>query len=173
MLFLFLLLIFIIGVFVPLVRKDSGVSLNNIKSSWCFNSNYMVRPHRFATKPLQSEMSLLDIVGQINTFMPQLADFINQFNTTVNESGVSVLTDRDGNMSVSVPASMTDEVANAISQRIGIIDRLINTRGQEISDLLQKGTSIENKLKMENPHYVSELTAKIEEFKRLNSSYKH
>lgn len=133
----------------------------------------MVRPHRFSNKLLQSEPSILDIVGQISTLMPQLADFINQFNTTVNESGVNVVTDTAGNMSVSVPGSMTDEVANAISKKIGIIDRLINTREQEISDLLQKGTSIEDKLKMDNPKYVSQLTDKLKEFKQLNSSYKH
>jgi hypothetical protein len=168
-----LLLILIIGVYTILANNYLGVSFNNIKNYCYFNSNIMVRPHKFSSKPLQSDTSLLDIVGQINTFMPQLAGFINQFNTTVNESGVSVITDGVGNMSVSVPGSMTDEVANAISNKIGVIDRLINTRGQEISDLLQKGTSLENKLKMENPNYVSQLTAKIEEFKRLNSSYKH
>lgn len=138
-----------------------------------FNCNNMVRPHRFSNKLLQSEPSIFDIVGQISTLMPQLADFINQFNTTVNESGVNVVTDTAGNMSVSVPGSMTDEVANAISKKIGIIDRLINTREQEISDLLQKGTSIEDKLKMDNPKYVSQLTDKLKEFKQLNSSYKH
>jgi len=173
MLFLFLLLILLIGIFVLVVHKDNGVSLNNIKSSLYFNSHYVIRPHRFATEPLQSDTSIFDIVGQINTFMPQLADFINQFTTTIDQTGVRVFTDHEGNMSVSVPASMSDEVANTISKKIGIIDRLINTRGQEIDDLLRKGVSIENKLKMENPNYVSQLTAKIEELKRLKSSYKH
>jgi hypothetical protein len=168
-----LFLISIIVVYIIVVHPNVGVLFNNRKSYWYFHGNYEVRPHRFATKQLQSDTSLLDIVGQINIFMPQLANFIDQFNTTVNESGVNVLTDQVGNMSISVPASMTDEVANNITNRIGVIDRLINTRGQEIHDLLQKGTSLENKLKMENPHYVSQLTAKIEEFKRLNSLYKH
>jgi len=133
----------------------------------------MVRPHTFATKSLQSEMSILDIVGQINTLIPQLANFINQFSTTVNESGISVVTDSVGNLSIDVPQSMTDEVANTISKKIGIIDRLITTRGQEINELLQKGISLEDKLKRENPHYASELTAKIAEFKRLNALYRH
>ncbi len=162
-----LLLILIIGVLAKIVNKD------NLGSPLCFNSNYKVRPHRFATKPLQSDMSIFEIVGQINTLLPQFANFIDQFSTTVNESGINVVTDSVGNMSIDVPQSMSDEAANKIGTRIGIIDRLITTRGQEIEELLQKGTSLEHKLKMDNPNYVSQLTTKIEEFKKLNSSYKH
>ena len=154
-----LLLIPIIGIYIE----------NHIFS----NSNYMVRPPIFATKSLQSDVGITDIVGQINILIPQLADFINQFHTTVNQTGISVVSDTPGNLSIDVPSSMTNEVANEISKKIGIIDRLITTRGQQINDLLQTGISLENKLKMENPQYVSQLTAKIEEFKRLNSIYKH
>lgn len=133
----------------------------------------MVKPPLFATKTLQSSMDISEIVTELNTLLPQLANFINQFNTTVSQSGISVVTDSMGSMSIDVPQNMPDHVANKISTRIGIIDRLITTRGQEINDLFQKGTHLENKLKMENSNYVSQLTDKIEEFKRLNSSYKH
>lgn len=133
----------------------------------------MVKPPLFATKTLQSSMDISEIVTELNTLLPQLANFINQFNTTVSQSGISVVTDSMGSMSIDVPQNMPDHVANNISTRIGIIDRLITTRGQEINDLFQKGVHLENKLKMENSNYVSQLTDKIEEFKRLNSSYKH
>jgi hypothetical protein len=118
-------------------------------------------------------MGISEIVAEINTFLPQLANFINQFSTTVSQEGVNVVTDSTGNMSIDIPKSMTDDAANKISTKIGIIDRLIITRGQEINDLLQKGISLENKLKIEDPHYVSQLTDKIQEFKRLNALYKH
>jgi hypothetical protein len=133
----------------------------------------MVKPPLFATKTLQSSMDISEIVTELNTLLPQLANFIDQFNTTVSQSGISVVTDSMGSMSIDVPQNMPDNVANNISTRIGIIDRLITTRGQEINDLFQKGVHLENKLKMENSNYVSQLTDKIEEFKRLNSSYKH
>jgi hypothetical protein len=133
----------------------------------------MVKPPLFATKTLQSSMDISEIVTELNTLLPQLANFIDQFNTTVSQSGISVVTDSMGSMSIDVPQNMPDHVANNISTRIGIIDRLITTRGQEINDLFQKGVHLENKLKMENSNYVSQLTDKIEEFKRLNSSYKH
>jgi NADH-ubiquinone oxidoreductase chain 3 len=131
------------------------------------------KPHAFATKPLKSEMGIPEILTELNALLPQLSNFIGQFNTTVNQTGISVITDSIGNLSIDVPKDMSDVVANKLSTKIGIIDRLITTRGQEINDLLQKGIHLEDKLKMENSNYVSQLTDKIQEFKRLNSLYKH
>jgi archaellum component FlaC len=138
-----------------------------------FCINYIVKPHAFSTKTLKSDMGLSEIITEISTLLPQFSKFIDQFNTTVSQSGISVVTDTIGNMSIDVPQSMPEDVANKISTKIGVIDRLITTRGQNISDLLQKGTDLENKLKMADSNYVSQLTDKIQEFKRLNSSYKH
>ena len=76
-------------------------------------------------------------------------------------------------MSIDVPENMPDSDANLISKRIGIIDRLITSHGQSINDLFQKGLSIEEKLKTDNPKYVSQLSEQINQFKKLNSSYKH
>ena len=147
--------------------------LNNRKIKFFnkFLSNCIPKPHSFVTKPFRSDLS--EIITEINTLLPQLAGFINQFNTTVSESGINVVTDSVGNMNIDVPKNMPDSVVNKFSTRIGIIDRLITTRGQEINDLLQKGIHIENKLKMENPKYVSQLTDIIVEYKKLNCSYKH
>lgn len=47
--------------------------------------NLIVKPHSFSTKPLQSDMGITEIVTEINTLLPQLANFINQFNTTINQ----------------------------------------------------------------------------------------
>jgi len=136
-------------------------------------SNITVKPHAFATTMLQSDAGIAEIVAQINSLLPQLANFISQFNTTVIDNNITVITDSIGNMDITVPKSMSDEMANTVSTKIGIIDRLITTHGQNINDLLNKGIGLENKLKLENSNYVSQLADKIEEFKRLNSSYKH
>ena len=114
-----------------------------------------------------------EIITELNTLLPQLTSFINQFNTTVSQSGINVITDSFGNMSIDVPQNMNSDTANQLSTRIGIIDRLVTARGQEIDSLLQKGVEIENKLKIDNSNYVSQLTEKIQEFRKLNSSYRH
>lgn len=138
-----------------------------------FFSYYIPNPYLFVDKPLMSNLDILNIITELNSLLPQLADFINQFNNVVNQSGINVITDITGNLSIDVPKDMPDSVAGNISNRIGIIDRLITTRGQEINELLQKGLNVENKLKMENPDYVSQLSDKIAEFRRLNASYRH
>jgi hypothetical protein len=43
--------------------------------------------------------------------LPQLSNFINQFNTTVNQTGISVVTYSEGNLSIDVPQNMSDIVA--------------------------------------------------------------
>jgi hypothetical protein len=141
--------------------------------SYNLSSNDIIKPHRFATKQLQSEMGIPEIITQIDTLLPQLANFISQFSSTVSKSGISVITDTIGTMSIDVPQHMSNEVADKLSTKIGIIDRLITTRSQDISDLLQKGTVLENKLKLADSQYVSQLSDRMQEYKRLISSYKH
>lgn len=122
---------------------------------------------------MHSDIGISEIITEINTLLPQFANFINQFNNTIIGSGVNVVTDSTGNMSIDVPKSMGDEVANKISTRIGILDRLITSRSQELNDLVQKGMFLEEKLKMENSNYVSQLAEKAQEIRRLNGLYKH
>jgi hypothetical protein len=105
--------------------------------------------------------------------MPQLTEFIGQFNNIVVNDSINVITETNGNMSIDVPSSMSDNRAEQLSKRIGIIDRLITTRGQEIDALLQKGFEIENKLKEQDPKFTSQILEKAKEFKKLNNSYRH
>jgi len=135
--------------------------------------NYRVKPHKFITEPLKSDLGISEIITQIDTLLPQLTNFIYQFNTTVSQSGISVITDTIGNMSIDVPKHMSEELANKLTNRIGIIDRLITTRSQDISDLVQKGYILEEKIKLADSQYVSQLTDRMQEYKRLISSYKH
>jgi DNA repair ATPase RecN len=117
--------------------------------------------------------NLSEIVSSLNQMLPQLTGFIEQFHNAVKEFDVNVITDSFGNMSVDVPADMSDIQAQNVSKRLGIIDKLINSHGTSINDLFQKGINIENKLRVNNSNYSSILTEKIAEFKALNSSYKH
>lgn len=135
------------------------------------HSLFIPKSYKFVNYTLRCDLSV--IVTELNTLLPQLGNFITQFNQIVNESGISVITDSAGNMSIDVPQNMPDSVANNITTRIGIIDRLITTRGQQINSLLQEGISIEKQLKIQNPNYTSELQQSIDKFKELNNSYRH
>lgn len=132
------------------------------------------KPHKFIDLPLKSTMGeLTEISLQIDKLLPQLSDFIDQFNNLVLTTNINVITDTSGNMSIDVPGNMLDSEAEKISKRINILDRLITTRGQEVNDLLQKGLSVESKIRTQNSNYTSQILDKVNEFKRLNASYKH
>lgn len=117
--------------------------------------------------------ALSEVVQQLDILLPQLETFIHQFHELVIASNVNVITDSVGNMDIDVPANMSYAEADNVSKRLGIIDRLINTRGQQINELFQRGIEIERNITLENPSHVSYLTSKIEFFKSLNESYKH
>jgi hypothetical protein len=146
---------------------------NNIYKDINYLFKNTPRPHAFIDKPLESNVDIVSIVTELGSMLPQLSSFINQFNDTVYQSDISVITDSCGNMAIDVPENMSESEANNISKRIFVIDRLITTRGQEVNELLQKGLGIEKELRAKDPNYKSVLGEKILEFKRLNQSYKH
>lgn len=128
-------------------------------------------PYKYINTTLNSDIS--SIISELSSLVPQFSSFISQFNEVITQTGISVVTDSAGNMSIDVPGNMSDTEAGNISKRIGVIDRLIATRTQEIEDLIKKGVNIENNLRNQNPNYVSQLSDKIAEFNRLKTSYKH
>lgn len=138
------------------------------------NYTYTVpKPYRFVSSTLQCGVDINNIVNEVNSILPQLADFIGQFNNLITQTGINVITDSVGNMSIDVPNNMPETEANKLSTRIGIIDRLITNHDTTLNDLFKKGLSLENKLKTDNPNYVSQLSEQISEYKKLNASYKH
>lgn len=76
-------------------------------------------------------------------------------------------------MSIDVPNNMSDLQANNISNRLCIVDRLINTQGTSLNNLFKEGLGIEDHIRASNPNYVSQLDEKISRFKDLNALYKH
>jgi hypothetical protein len=116
---------------------------------------------------------LNSVILEIDRMLPQLSEFISQFNTTILQHGINVTTDTQGNMDMDVPASMPEATYNKVSQRLGIIDRLINNHGSSLNDLFKKGLSLEQQIKETDTQYTSTLMEQISTFKRLNASYKH
>jgi hypothetical protein len=151
--------------------------LKNETIKLIINSLFIVppKPHGFVNQPLKSSLAvdLSEVIGSINQLMPQLSAFISQFHTIVLENGINVITDSFGNMALDVPSSMPDAEAQNLSQRVSILDRIVTARAQEVDGLLQKGLDIENKIKASDPNFKSQILSKIDEFNRLNNSYKH
>jgi hypothetical protein len=158
----------------------SFIKLLNLSSIKSYISSFQLgvlppKPHQFVTHSLQSSLegNLSEIVNSINILMPQLSEFINQFHTVISENHVNVFSDAYGNMSIDVPTTMSDAEGERLSQRIGVIDRIIAARSQEIETLVHKGLEVESKIKTSDPNFNSQILSKVNELKRLNDSYKH
>lgn len=128
-------------------------------------------PQKFINNTLNSDMT--SIINELSSLIPQLSTFINQFNDVVSTTGINVISDVTGNLSIDVQGNMSDVESDTIRKKIGIIDRLIATRKQEISDLIYKGMNMEKYSFLLNPDYNSQLTDKITEFNRLKILYRH
>jgi hypothetical protein len=137
------------------------------------SSKNIPKPHNFVNCTLQCGLDLPSIVSELNILIPQFGDFVNQFNNLVIQTNINVITDSAGNMEIDVPQNISDDEANIHSKRFNILDRLITNHSNNINGLLQKGIELENDIKSNNSEYVSVLTKKIEEFEKLNNSYKH
>lgn len=119
-----------------------------------------------------SSPDLTEIVTEINTLLPQLADFISRFHNVVNLHGINVITDAAHNMSIDVPSDIPEAQKNSINNQISILDRCIKTRAEQIADLIDKGRDISYKLRLASGSN-SEFMRQIVELRTLNSSYLH
>lgn len=117
--------------------------------------------------------TLNNILFEIDSLIPQLSLFVNQFDEVVNANGINVITDTDGNMSIDVPKDMSEETSTKIVTRIGIIDRLISERSSNLDELFKQGFDIEKRIKNDHSQYISKIAEKAKAFKEIKQNYKH
>ncbi|AFM82509.1 cytochrome oxidase subunit I (mitochondrion) [Aspergillus oryzae 100-8] len=133
----------------------------------------IAKPHCFASKPLESNVDILEIVTELARLLPQLADFINQFNNQIITHDINVVTDAQGNLSIQVPDGISKAQAKLISARVNLLDNLIHTHLDKTENLLHLGISVEEDLFDIDPNYETKLTDHVSQFNRLKNSYKH
>lgn len=106
--------------------------------------------------------------------MAEISNYINKFNVIVSETGINVITDSKGNMEKDAPANMSEELAKKVSLKISIIDSLINKRQSDVSELIDKGLTLQKIINsVDPPLYKSEILSKVSEFEKLKGLYKH
>lgn len=116
---------------------------------------------------------LSNIILTLGSYLSEFSTFINKFDSTVVENSINVISDSDGNLSIEAPSNMSDDVAKKVATKINIIDSLITKRKCDISDLIQKGLALQNKINIVDPLYKSEILNQITEFEKLKGFYKH
>ena len=138
---------------------------------WALNSP--PKPHAFVSLPLQSSMTLAEILNELTPLLSQLDKLIDSFHTVVNSNNINVITDAVGNLSIDAPANMPDSKCLELRERICVTDQIINLQGGKIHDLFVQGQALETQLKSSDPNYTSQLTAKLGIFNNLKLKYGH
>jgi hypothetical protein len=168
----------ILGTVVKLFQKKLLIIIKNLLISIyyirVFLNTKVPEPYTFCTSEKQSTSlpELTELITKVDTLLPQLAEFIAQFQTTITNTGlkINVVIEASGSLSLDVPQSMPDVEAEQLSKIISIIDRLINTRSNEIENLLEEGFRLKNSLKEENLEVSSKILQQANEFKKLKNS---
>jgi len=122
---------------------------------------------------VEQNVDLIAIVTELGKLIPQLQGFISNWNDTITQYGINVITEGNNDLVIDVPSSMKEADASICAKKIKVLDSLIHDRMDTIKDLLHKGYDIETAIKTSNNKYVSVLTEKSKILKELNSLYKH
>jgi hypothetical protein len=113
------------------------------------------------------------IISNIDHVLPVLTRFIEEFNNVVSNNDITVITNHNGDMSIDVPLDMPKDKTQFLSNRIGMLDRYINTNGSDLQTLFQKAQIEQDKLKALNCKEIPQISKQIQTFIELNKSYKN
>lgn len=121
----------------------------------------------------QYNTELTLILTGLSKLLPQLQGFISNFNETITLYGINVVTEGSGQLNIDVPYNMTELDVNKCVKKVGILDRLIHDRLDNIENIFKNGFEIESKIKKLNDKHISILTEKSKILTELKNSYKH
>ena len=113
---------------------------------------------------------LQDIITEINRLLYQLNGFIDRFNNFVNETGINVITDAEGGLSIEVSHNVVDSAVNRYRNTINVLDGLINDRIATIDNLIERASNIEQEINQSNS-YAYQLSQHRTRLTQLTQSY--
>ncbi len=117
-----------------------------------------------------SHGQLQETLTEIDRLFSQLSTFINQFHNFVNQTGINVITDAQGELGIDVIGTLDDSTAQQYANRINILDSLIHNHIHSIENLLERVSEIEEQIRESDSNYVSQLseyTDRLRQFLRL------
>jgi|ERR1700761_5508045 len=108
---------------------------------------------------------LLEIINQIDPLLNQYETFINQFNDFVNNNKLGVSMNSEDGIMVDCPGDVTDSKLENFKLKVKVLDGVIKQRELQLSDLLNKGATLENSTKDIESFKIGSLTNKFQELK--------
>jgi hypothetical protein len=76
-------------------------------------------------------------------------------------------------MAIDVPQDMPKQKVQELTKRIGIIDRLVNTKGTELDALFKQAAVEQGKLKGLDVKDIPQISEQMQKFLDLKKAFKH
>lgn len=109
------------------------------------------------------QTSLYDLVDPLSLLISNFGIYVSQFNHLVGEVGLQIVRDAAGNLVITYPDGISDELRGQYDTLIEL-DRAIRSLEVQIRALLMQAWSLEHEIRSYNPSYVSEIAGLRSEF---------
>ena len=116
---------------------------------------------------------LQETLTEIDRLFSQLSSFINQFHIFVNQTGINVITDAQGQLGIDVLDTLDDSIAQQYANRVNVFDSLIHNHIHSIENLLERISEIEEQISHSNNNYSSQLSEYTDRLAQLIRLYGH
>ncbi len=116
---------------------------------------------------------LQETLTEIDRLFSQLSSFINQFHNFVNQTGINVITDAQGQLGIDVVNTLDDSIAQQYANRINVFDSLIHNHIHSIENLLERVSDIEQQIRQSNDNSSSQLSEYRDRLAQLIHLYGH
>src|SRR5258708_20260079 len=91
----------------------------------------------------EDRANFVHVLSEIKQLLPLFAQYIHQFNHTLAEHSIYVVSDSAGNLSIDVSNDMPKKEIQALTKRIGVLDNIITKHNENLIELFIKETNTE------------------------------
>lgn len=116
---------------------------------------------------------LQETLREIDRLFSQLGNFINQFHNFVNQTGINVITDAQGDLGIDVMDTLDDTIAQQYANRVNVLDSLIHNHIHSIESLLGRVSELEEQITQSNSNYPCQLSEYANRLAQLIRLYGH
>lgn len=113
------------------------------------------------------------VFAEADRLFYQLNIFITQFHTFVNETGINVVTNVQGELGIDVLESLDDSTAQQYANRINVFDGLIHNHIHELENIIERMTELEERLSELDENYKSQSSIYKDKLKDMIRTYGH
>jgi hypothetical protein len=131
---------------------------------------YMMTSHI----PLDDLIRQLQVIySEADRLLSQLNTFISQFHNFVNDTGINVVTNVQGELGIDVLENIDDNLAQQYANRVNVFDSLIHNHIHNLEGILKRIIELEDQMRILDENYKTQSSLYIDRLNDLIRLYGH